>query len=139
MGMWRIDALAREAGELRVRPSSRVARRAYVADRMLARLVGLLCTPDPIADEALVLAPCWSVHGIGLRVRIGVAFVDRCGVVLKVVDPLPARGASCRGAHAVIEARSGALVLVPGDRVWLTGDPLFPHAGQIADRGRGSR
>jgi len=96
---------------------------------MLARLVGFLGTPDPAGDEALILVPCRSVHGIGLRVRIEAAFVDRCGVVLRVVDPLPARGASCRGAHAVIEARSGALRLVPGDRVWLTGDSLFPHGG----------
>jgi len=129
MGMWRIDALAREAGELRARPSFRVASRAYVADCVLARLVGLLGTPDPTADEALILIPCRAVHGIGLRVRIAAAFVDRHGVVLKVVDPLPARGASCRGAHAVIEARSGVLRLAPGDHVWLTGDPLFPHAG----------
>ena len=139
MGKWRIDVIARKAGELRVWPCSTVARRALVADRTRTRLVGLLGTSDPATDEALVLVPCRSVHGIGLRVRIGAAFVDRCGVVLKVIDPLPARGASCRGAYAVIEARSGVLRLAPGDRVWLTDDPLFPHAGEIADRRRGSR
>ncbi|MFM8828120.1 MAG: hypothetical protein ACKOGE_02405, partial [Actinomycetota bacterium] len=85
--------------------------------------------PDPTRDEALVLVPCAAVHGVGLRARIGAAFVDRRGCVLRVVDPLPRRGASCRGAHAVIEAASGVLDLAPGDRVWLTGAGLFPHGG----------
>lgn len=103
--------------------------RAYVADRAIARFVGMLGTPDPAADEALVLVPCRAVHGVGLRARIGAAFVDRRGAVLRVVDPLPARGATCSGAHAVIEAASGSLRLVPGDRVWLADGSVFPHGG----------
>ena len=129
MPVLRISSLARPGGHLvSSRPGASLDR-AYVADSASARLVGMLGTPDPGADEALVLVPCRAVHGMGMRARIGAAFVDRRGVVLRVVDPLPARGAACRGAHAVIEAASGSLRVVPGDRVWLTGHPVFPHDG----------
>lgn len=108
-----------------------VATRAYVADRAVARLVGMLGTADPAHDEALVLVPCAAVHGVGLRASIGVAFADRRGFVLRVVDPLPWRGASCRGAHAVIEAASGVLAVVPGDRMTLGDGSVFPHGGSF--------
>lgn len=98
---------------------------------MLSRLIGMLGTPDPSCDEALVLVPCAAVHGIGLRARIGVAFVDRRGVVLRVLDPLSWHGGSCPGAHAVLEAASGVLTVSPGDRVWLTGAGIFPHGGHF--------
>jgi len=117
------------AGASRTSAASRVtvvAARAYVAARPPGRLVGMLGTPDPAPDEALVLLPCAAVHGVGLRARIAAVFVDGQGRVLRVVDPLPRWGASCRGAHAVIEAACGVLDLAPGDQVWLTGADLFP-------------
>ena len=66
-----------------------IAERTYVAEGALSRLVGMLGTPDPGGDEALVLTPCRAVHGMGLRARIGAALVDAHGTVLRVVDPLP--------------------------------------------------
>jgi hypothetical protein len=91
-----------------------LAGRCYVARSLLARTVGLLATPDLAADEALWLAPCASVHTMGLRAAIGCAFVDSDGRVLRVVDPL-ARGrlAVARGARAVVECRAGALRAIP--------------------------
>lgn len=136
MGCLRIDRLARSAGPLVAADGRIVAARAFVADRARARLVGMLGTPDPRPDEALVLIPCRAVHAIGMRARVGAAFLDANGVVLRVVDPLPRRGASCRGARVVVEAASGALALAPGDRLRLCGDRLFPH-GAGADRGHG--
>jgi|GEM_PF-1234029 len=112
MGCLRIDRLARSAGSLVAADGRIVAARAFVADRAVARLVGMLGTPDPRTDEALLLVPCRAVHAIGMRTRLGAAFLDAHGVVLRVVDPLPRRGASCRGARAVVEAASGALALV---------------------------
>jgi NADPH:quinone reductase-like Zn-dependent oxidoreductase len=132
MGCLRIDRLARDAGALVTADGRLVAARAFVADRAAARLVGMLGTPDPQPDEALVLVPCRAVHAIGMRARAGAAFLDAHGVVLRVVDPLPRRGASCRGARAVVEAASGALALAPGDRVCLSGDRLFPHGANAA-------
>lgn len=82
--------------------------RCHVADRPLARLVGLLGTPDLADDEGLWLEPCSSVHTWGMRIPIACAFVDGDGRVLRVVDPLPTgRHAAVRGARSVVEARAG--------------------------------
>ena len=138
MGLFRIHRIASPGGELRTGEGLPVARRAYVARTALSRLVGMLGTPDPARDEALVLTPCTAVHGVGLRAGIGVAFVDRAGIVLRVVDPLPWSGAACPGAHAVIEAASGVLAVSPGDRLVLTPESVFPHGGHFASTAGGS-
>jgi uncharacterized membrane protein (UPF0127 family) len=67
------------------------------------------------------------VHTAFLRARIGVAFVDRDGVVTRVVDPLPRwRVAGSRGARAAVEAPAGTLAGVrPGDRLTLS-EPTNP-------------
>jgi hypothetical protein len=98
-----------------------VAARCYLTRSALARTVGLLATPDLAADEALWLEPCASVHTLGLRARIGCAFLARDGTVLRVVDPLPpGRLAAVRGARAVVECPAGALGAVrPGARLRL--------------------
>jgi uncharacterized membrane protein (UPF0127 family) len=96
-----------------------VAASCHRATTAAARLVGLLGTPDLQDDEALWITRCASVHTWFLRARIGVAFVDRGGGVLRVVDPLPRwRLAACRGAEAVVECRAGLLTRAgvrPGD------------------------
>lgn len=138
MGMLRFDALGTPAGGLALAGGRLLVARAVVADHFAARLVGMLGTPDPGPDEALVLASCNWVHGVGLRATICAVFVDRRGLVLRVVDPLPARGARCARAHAVIEAASGALPVARGQRVHLTGHALFPHDGHFASRAGGS-
>jgi uncharacterized membrane protein (UPF0127 family) len=87
-----------------------VVARCHVADRPLARLVGLLGTPDLAHDEGLWLEPCSSVHTAGMRIPIGCAFLDADGRVLRVVDPLPPwRHATVRGARTVVETRVGRL------------------------------
>lgn len=128
----RIDRLCHQTAGLVV-GSRCIAPRAYVADGLVSRFVGMLGTPDLALDEALILVPCASVHGIGLRCPIGVAFVTRAGVVLRVVDPLPWWGARVNGAHAVIEARTGVLAaLCPGDTVEMDDERLFPLRGNSA-------
>lgn len=131
MGILRFDELGRRAGALVGVDGRPLAARAVVADRVAARLVGMLGTRDPAPDEALVIVPCNWVHGMGLRARVCAVFVTRGGVVLRVVDPLPVRGARCAGAHAVIEAASGTLRLRAGERVRLTGCTVFPHDGHV--------
>ncbi len=138
MGRWRIDRLGRPGGALLADDGGVIVGRAYVANGVISRMVGMLGTPDPRADEALVLVPCAAVHGVGLRTPIGAAFVDRLGVVLRVVDPLPPRGATCRGAHAVVEAAAGVLALAPGDRVHLSALSVFPLGGDFPPSERGS-
>ena len=130
----RIDRLCRPAAVTFT--SARDFRgRAYVADGVVSRAVGMLGTPDPSDDELLILLPCAAVHGVGLRCSIGVAFVDAAGVVMRVVDPLPWRGARVRGAHAVVEARTGVLAaLCPGDTISVDDDHVFPLRGNSASR-----
>jgi uncharacterized membrane protein (UPF0127 family) len=134
MGALRIDRRCRAAGVITAVPFA-LQPRLMVADRVITRAVGVLGTPDLRTDEALILLPCAAVHGIGLRCAIGAAFVDRQGVVLHVVDPLPWWGARVRGAYAVIEARAGVLAaLVPGDTVEVDDETIFPLRGNFALR-----
>jgi len=108
---------------------------SVLADGLVTRAVGMLGTPDLRMDEALILSPCSSVHGVGLRCTIGVAFVDAAGIVMRVVDPLPWWGARMRGARAVVEARSGVLApLRPGDTISVDDDQVFPLRGNSASR-----
>jgi len=109
MGLLRVDRLSGPPAALEA-GGTVLARRCYLARTSLARLVGLLGTPDLAEDEALWLERCSSVHSLGLRVPIGVAFLDGEGRVLRVVDPLPrGRAAGARGARAAVECRSGVL------------------------------
>lgn len=105
------DRLTSSAGPL--------AERCHHARSPLARLIGLLGTPDLGHDEGLWLERCRSVHSLGLRAPIGAAFVDAQGEVLRVIDPLPRwRVHGCRRARAVVECRAGVLAGVrPGDRL----------------------
>jgi uncharacterized membrane protein (UPF0127 family) len=73
-----------------------------------SRLAGLLARPPLRKGEALVLAPCRSVHTWFMPYPIDVVFADRHGRVLKVVaDVPPWRVVSCRAAHAAIELFAG--------------------------------
>jgi uncharacterized membrane protein (UPF0127 family) len=114
MGRLRADRLAGPPAALAIEGGAVLAARCYRAATPLARLVGLLATPDLAPDEALWLEPCSSVHALGLRAPIGCAFLDAGGRVLRVVDPLPrGRAAAVRGARAVVECRAGVLAGVP--------------------------
>lgn len=110
MGRLRIDRITEPSVALVAGDGRLVAARCYTAASSLARLLGLLATPDLAADEALWLERCSSVHTLGLRARIGCAFLDGEGRVLRVLDPLaPGRVAACHGARAVVECTAGVL------------------------------
>jgi uncharacterized membrane protein (UPF0127 family) len=73
-----------------------------------SRLSGLIGTPELRKGEALLLAPCRSVHTWFMSYRIDVVFVDRAGGIVRVATDLaPWRIVSCIGAHAVLELRAG--------------------------------
>lgn len=72
-------------------------------------------------DGALLLLPGKSVHSVGMRFAIDVAFCDKQMVVLRTVRLRPNRltRLSLRG-HAIIEAEAGAFerwMLRPGDQL----------------------
>ena len=83
------------------------------------RLQGLLGR-DGI-EGALLLEPARSVHTIGMRFPLDVAFCDTDLTVLKVVRMRRHRvGLPVLRAHSVIEAEAGAFArweLRPGDRL----------------------
>jgi hypothetical protein len=94
-----------------------------LADSTLARVRGLLGR-DGI-DGAILLTHTRSVHSIGMRFPIDVAFCDKEMVVLDTVTLARHRMAMPRmRAQCVLEARAGAFELwklLPGDRLEIKG------------------
>jgi uncharacterized protein len=88
------------------------------ATSFLQRLGGLLMLPRLREGQVLVLAPCNSVHTLFMRYAIDVAFVDKQGRVLKLVEQLrPWRAAICWRGYAALELAAGqarALRIEPG-------------------------
>jgi uncharacterized protein len=94
-----------------------------VADSSKSRAKGLLGR-DGI-EGALLLQPARSVHTIGMRFPIDVAFVDRDLVVVRVRRMRRWRvGRPVLKAHGVIEAEAGTFAhwdLKAGDRLEIKG------------------
>ena len=80
---------------------------------------GLLGRDHLPPGEALVLAPCSSIHTFFMRFALDVLFVGRDGCVLKVRRNLPPWRLAIRpGALAVVEfAAGGAANIEPGHRL----------------------
>ena len=96
--------------------------RIRLADRWLGRLRGLLGSPPPGPGEGLMLTPCRSIHMLGMRFPIDVAFLDRERRVLAVRARLAPglRAAGASGAQYALELPAGTLEAtgtVPGDRL----------------------
>jgi hypothetical protein len=82
---------------------------ARQCEGFLERARGLLFRRRLAADEALLIAPCSSIHMFGMFYAIDVAFVDSAGKVLQVAARVPPFGAAgCRGAAAAWELAAGA-------------------------------
>lgn len=77
-------------------------------------------------DGALLLRPCRSVHTLGMRFPLDVAYCDADMTVLKVVRMGRFRvGMPVPRAQCVIEAEAGSFVrwnLRPGDELDVKGD-----------------
>jgi len=92
------------------------------ARTFLSRLVGLLGTAAIADGEGLWIVPCRSVHTLGMRYPIDVAFLDARGIVIGVLEGLPPNrvGRVFRNARGALELRSGILAATgtsPGDRL----------------------
>jgi uncharacterized protein len=95
--------------------------RVRVADRFVARALGLLVGAPLGPDEGLLIAPCSSIHTIGMRYPIDVVFVDREACVLRVCAEVQAgRMRFAPSARGVLELRASVAArhgLVPGVRL----------------------
>jgi hypothetical protein len=100
--------------------ATRVARAADA----WSRGVGLLPRANVAPDEGLWIEHCSAVHTIGMRAAIDLFFVDKNGVVVKIVNAVqPNRLAiSARQAAAVVELGAGPDLgrdVLVGDRLVL--------------------
>ncbi len=96
------------------------------ASGFLSRFVGLLGTASIADGEGLWIVPCRSVHTLGMRYPIDVAFLDARGVVVGILGGLPPNriGRVVRDARGALELRSGILAVtgtVTGDRLEFEG------------------
>ena len=106
-----------------------VASAVEVADDRATRRKGLLGRDHLDPAAALVLTPCFAVHTAFMRFPLDVLFVDRNGIVVKVVRQMgPWRIAAAWGAHTVIELAAGA---VAGTREVRVGDRLYIGSGHV--------
>lgn len=90
------------------------------AHTFLSRLAGLLGTTAIAEGEGLWLAPCHTVHTLGMRYPIDVAFLDARGVVVGILEELPPNrvGRVFRAARGALELRAGTFAAtgtLPGD------------------------
>lgn len=112
-----------------------------VADTFRARLRGLLGR-DRI-DGALLLRPARSVHTVGMRFAIDVAFCDSDLRVLRISSLVPNRVARpVRNGCVVIEAERGAFErwgLAVGDELAIHGEAPSPPPSPGAPRSGGRR
>lgn len=98
------DSLSVNATRLNAPP--RLAIR--LADGFFSRLRGLLFAPALQPGEGLLIRPCAAVHTVFMRTPIDVVFLDRRGVIRKIVPRLkPWRAAGYPGAWQTLELAAG--------------------------------
>jgi uncharacterized protein len=104
------------AGERRV-----LCERCDVADKLLARMRGLLGRRRLPSGEGLLIERTWSVHTWFMRFPIDVVFLDADRTVLKIRTHMgPWRAAARRSARSVLELTAGEcdrLGVQVGDRL----------------------
>jgi uncharacterized membrane protein (UPF0127 family) len=87
-----------------------IAAHVLTAFDSASRRTGLLKYDAMPPDSALIIAPCSSIHTVGMRFPIDVAFVARDGRVLKACGSIPRwRIALSLRAFAAIELAAGVL------------------------------
>jgi uncharacterized membrane protein (UPF0127 family) len=102
------------------RTGATVASNVEIADTSATRRRGLLGRDSLPSGSALVITRCNSIHTIGMRFPIDVAFVDTKGRVRKVVHGIgPWRIALSPLAASAIEFAAGELKdsVQVGDRI----------------------
>jgi len=77
---------------------------------MLERMRGLLWRPVLSPQQALLIAPCSSVHTFGMSYGLDLIYLNRDWTIRKLVGELPPRRVSaCIGAAMVVEMHPGRI------------------------------
>lgn len=93
----------------------------FVADTFFTRLKGLLGTKSLPESQGLLLRGCNSVHMLGMRYALDIVYLDRGGIIVKLVENLrPWQMSCCRKASDTLEVNSG---IIRHSR-WKVGDRL---------------
>jgi uncharacterized protein len=118
---------------INTRTSMAVASVVELAVTRADRRRGLLGRDALDLSAGMMLAPCVAVHTAFMRFPIDVVFVDREGVVRKIVRDLkPWRIAASPRAYAAIELAAGVeRDVVPGDRLVLAGTVPSAQTGDV--------
>src|SRR3954447_4601049 len=93
-------------------PTFHVAGDAVIhqATTFASRLLGLALLRDLPSGHALLIADCRSIHTVGMRFPIDVAFLDEHGRAIRVERAIGRwHVLACRRAFAVIEAPAGEI------------------------------
>jgi uncharacterized membrane protein (UPF0127 family) len=112
---------------MNARTGGAVVKNVELADTRATRRKGLLGRDSFDRAHALIILPCFAVHTMSMRFSIDVLFLNREGVVLRIVRDLqPGRIAASWRAHAVVELAAGvadAVDVQVGDRLYLAAEP----------------
>jgi len=82
-----------------------------VADKYFARLKGLLGRTTLESGQGLVIRPCNSIHTVGMKFPIDVAFIDKNDKIVFIMEEIPEGKFSpiVKGAKYVVETRAGEI------------------------------
>lgn len=110
-----------------------------VAQTLRERLGGLLVLPPLRAGQGLLLLKCGSIHTVGMRYALDIVFLDRTGLIKKIVQDLrPLRQAGCWRAAVTLELPAGAaqrLGLQVGQQLrWNQNAPVSAISPPVATR-----
>lgn len=87
--------------------------RVRVADNFVSRALGLLVGRPLDLEEALLIAPCSSIHTFGMSYPIDVAFIDADARIVRIYPQVrPGRLRFALGARAALEMHAGAATLL---------------------------
>ncbi|MDB5822458.1 MAG: hypothetical protein JWR21_1162 [Herminiimonas sp.] len=108
------------------RPQAGVTFCLRVADGFWARLRGLMWTSGPKPGEAMLLRHCASVHTCFVFAPLDLAYLDRDGIIVRLVPTLrPWRVSHCWHAAHTLELQGGAIAalgLSVGQRIMQSGE-----------------
>lgn len=92
------------------RESELLIEHVWRADTVLTRARGLLGRLPLEMNQGLVIAPCSSIHTIGMRYALDIVFVDAVGSVIKLYSHLGKwRTAIAMGATWTLELKAGEI------------------------------
>ena len=92
-----------------------------IADTFFLRFKGLLGTMTLPFDKGLLLTHCNSIHMFGMLYALDIVYLDKDGLILKLVENLkPFQISCCWKAQDTLEVKSGTIKQVG----WKIGEKL---------------